>query len=326
MPGSATIAAVSWNAHLPLGLLLVAAALATPAPASAEEDFFEPIGLGMGGAVRVLGTDTSAIRLNPSAMTARPRYLAGSSYTFYGREKSHTIATGAFDSRSSPFALGTEYTAWIFEPPFVPETDLRWFPASGLEEIHDKRTWHRWDIAAAYGFAQRRVNVGLSARVVQQTFEIRAKRTFFTMDGGVTVWPLQFLAIGASVQNFIPARDPRFPIRLSPGVALDLNDVLQAEVDMVFDFTSQEQTQTDLHAGVKVTLLQAIGIRGGYYSDRQFIDNYITWGLGLRIEQARLTIDYGMRIEAGPMEKRLRPDRPEGAQRILNTVGFEFDL
>ena len=300
--------------------------LALPQRAAAEEDYFQPIALGMGGAVRVLGADISAIHLNPASMTGKPVYLGGSSYTFYGREKSHTIASGSFDSRTSAFALGIGYTIHTFDPPFDPKSDLKWYPVDTSWTPTDKRTYQRWDFAFAYGFLQRKLNVGVTARIIHQTFEIRTKRTFFTMDGGITVWPLQVLAFGISVQNFIPTKDPRYPIRLSPGVALQIENLLKIGLDFVFDFTSGEKTTTDLHGGAELTLFRLVGIRAGYFSDREFTDNYITWGLGLRIERAKLSINFGMRIEVGPMEKRLREDRPAGNQRILNTIGFDVSF
>ncbi len=314
----------------PLSIAVVAFACGVmalvPAPqAQAEEDFFEPISMGMGGAVRNLGLDAAAVHLNPASMTGKPRYVTGSNYTFYGREKSHTIASAAFDSRTSNFAMGTQYTIQIFEPPFEPELDLNWFPVNDDHEaLRDKRTWQRWDIAAGYAFWGRRFNVGLSARIVRQRFAIREDRTFFTLDAGITVWPVPFLVIGVSAQNFIPTKDDRFPIRLSPGAALELGELFRLGVDVVFDFTSGEATYTDLHAGAEVNIASIVAIRGGYYSDRKFTENYITWGLGLNIQQAKLTLNYAMRLEVGPMERRLRPDKPEANQRILNTFGFDL--
>lgn len=300
--------------------------LALPGRAGAEEDYFQPIALGMGGAVRVLGADISAIHLNPASMTGRPRYVAGSSYTFYGREKSHTVASGSFDSRTSALALGIGYTVWTFDPPFDLAADLNWYPVDSAWDVTDKRTFQRWDIAVGYAFLQRKLNVGVSARIVHQTYEIRTRRTFFTMDGGITAWPVPFLGFGISAQNFIPTKDDRFPIRLSPGIALELSDLLKIGLDFVFDFTSSDKTTTDLHGGAELTLFKLVGIRAGYYSDREFTDNYITWGLGLRVERARLSINYGMRIEVGPMNKRLREDKPAGSQRILNTIGFDVNF
>ncbi len=305
-------------------LAVLAASFLVASPASAEEDFFEPVSMGMGGAVRILGSDTAAIHLNPAAMTGKPRYIAGSSYTFYGRARSHTLATGAFDSRTSAFALGTEYTIMVFEPPFAMETDLNWFPTDGSTEVRDKRTWQRWDIAAAYGLLQRRINIGLSARIVRQQFAIRDPRTFFTLDAGVVFWPAHVFAIGISAQNIIPTKDDRFPTRLSPGIALELENFLRIGVDVVFDFMTSEIITTDLHAGAEVTLFRLISIRAGFYSDRRFTETYVTWGLGLYIERARLNISYAMRIEAGPMDRPIRQDKPEPNSRILNKIGFDL--
>jgi hypothetical protein len=304
-------------------LILLLSLLSTPA--TAQDDFFEPASMGMGGAVRNLGVDASAIHLNPASMTGKPKYIAGSNYTFYGREKSHTIASGAFDSRTSNFAMGTEYTIWTFAPVFEPETDLNWFPTQLDKEIEDKRTWQRWDIAVGYALWQRRINVGLTARIVRQQFAIRDNRTFFTLDGGVTFWPVPVIAVGVSVQNLIPTKEDRFPIRLSPGVALELPNALRVGFDMVFQNRGAgEPAYKDVHVGVEGTIVGAIHLRGGFYSERQFTETYVTWGLGLTIAQAKITLGYAMRIEVGPMDRGIREDKPDNNSRILNTVGFDF--
>ena len=120
-------------------VLLIPLTLLLSSTAQAEDDFFEPAAMGMGGAVRNLAVDASAVHLNPAAMAGKPQYIAGSNYSFYGREKSHIIASGAFDSRTSNFALGTEYTVWRYSPLFEPETDLNWFPTNPDEDLEDKR-------------------------------------------------------------------------------------------------------------------------------------------------------------------------------------------
>jgi hypothetical protein len=308
------------RALLPMCLLLVAA------PAAAEEDFFDPVALGMGGAGRILPVDASVLRLNPASMAIKPNYAGGSSYGFYGREKAHTWSSGAADSYTSEFALGTNYTMRIYEPPFDPTTDLNWYPAEGADELQDKRTMHRWDISAAYGLLQRRINVGLGGRLVNQRYEIRENRTFFTLDTGVTGAPTRWLFLAFSAQNLIPTKDSRFPTRLSAGAAVDFDQSweqpfsFKAEVDVVWDMTSQVKPVTDLHGGAEIRFLRFVAIRGGYYSDRKFLDNYVTWGLGFHTP--KFHVNYGMRIEVGPVDKRIRSDRELNPQRILWNVGF----
>ena len=295
--------------------------------AGAQDDFFEPQALAMGGAVRVLGGDTSSIHLNPASMVVRPRYVGGMSYSFYGREKSHTIAQGAYDSRTSSFALGTKYTVWEFSPPFDPTSDLNWFPVEDTEGLEDKRTWHRWDIAAAYGFLGRRINVGVTARVLRQEYELRDPVTKFTMDAGVSFFPHPRFGFGFSAQNFIPTENGRYPTRLSPGLGLLIDDFLQFEADAVFTLVdNQEKPDADLHIGGEITLFRAISIRAGYYSERQFTENYATWGLGLRVERARMKIHYSMRIEVGDMERTLRDGIPEHRNRLLHGLGFDISM
>jgi len=307
--------------------LLIASFVAPATTAQAQDDFFEPQALAMGGAVRILGGDASSIHLNPAAMTVRPRYIAGMSYLFYGREKSHTIASGAYDSRTSAFAIGTKYTVWRFSPPFDAEDDLNWFPVEDTAGVQDQRTWHRWDVAAAYGLLSRRINIGVTARIVRQDSQLHPERTFFTMDGGVSFFPHPRFGFGFSAQNFIPTKEDRFPTRLSPGLGLLIDDFLQLEADAVFTIKpEQEKPDADLHVGGEITLFRTVSIRAGFYSERQFTDTYATWGLGLRVQRAKLKLHYTMRIEVGPMDHALRDEIPEHRNRLLHGLGFDVTM
>ncbi|MCO4770384.1 MAG: hypothetical protein KDA24_10170 [Deltaproteobacteria bacterium] len=298
---------------------LVVAAI--PSSADAREDWFEPGALGMGGAVRVLGGDITAVRLSPAAMSGRPTYATGVSYSFYGRERNHIFSTGAYDSKTSPLALGSTYSVNISTPPFDPQDTLNWYVPDS--ELADTKTTHRWEVAAAYGLLERRINFGLGLRLLRHNYRLRANEVRFTMDTGVIFWPVEFLGLGVSLANFIPTKDDRHPTRFSGGVALAIPNILDVGVDAVLDFTSQDVIKADVHGGVTVKALQIVLFRAGYYGDRGFTENYITWGLGIEIPTARvkIKIDYGMRIEVGPLDEALRADRREGFQRIYNSIG-----
>ncbi len=303
-------------------MLCAAACLLFSQQAQAEDDFFEPTGLGMGGAVRILGVDSSAIRLNPAAMVGEPTYLSSLSYSYYPRERGHIFSSGAYDSRTSNFALGTNYSVRNFEPPFDPQADTLWYPVSEDASLRDKRTFHRWELAAAYAFLGRRINVGLSGRVLRREYELREDTMKFTMDSGVVFYPLPFLGLGVSSQNMIPTGDTLYPTRLSTGLGLRLPPVLKVAIDVVFDLTSASKPLTDIHAGAELRIMGLVSIRGGYYSEGRFTQNYVTWGVGLDSERVR--ISFAMRIEAGNLDRNLRDDITADGNRILNSVGIDM--
>ncbi len=313
-------------------LLLIGAALllAWPGSARADEDFFEPVALSMGGAGRVIAVDQSTLRLNASALGVRPKYLVGLSYGQTVRERAHQFASGAYDSRTSEFFLGTVYSFREFEPTLIPEEDLNWFLAHKQDEIHDQRTYHRWDIAVGYAFLKRKLNIGATVRVIQQDMLLRENRTLFTVDAGLTAAPTEFLLFAVSAQNLVPTRDLRYATRLSAGVGLDLDYNpqqrfgVQAEFDVVFDFTTAELPTTDIHAGVSVKILYFAAIRAGFFSDRGFLDNNITWGLGFVTEKFRA--NFGMAIEAGTVDRRLREDVDADQQRVVWSLGIDVSF
>lgn len=302
---------------------VVAAVALAAGSAEAREDWFEPASLGMGGAVRVLGGDIASVRLNAATMVGKPTYYVGVGYIYFGREKSHVWSTGAYDSKTSAFGLGSSYSVNIYTPVVDPANDLNWYVPD--EAVEDKHTTHRWEIAVAYGLLERRINFGLSARVLRHVNALKPNSLRFSLDTGVIFYPMPILGIGVSAQNLFPTKDERFPTRLSGGLALALPQVLDLGIDAVVDFTSQDTIRVDVHAGLTVRLFQVILIRAGYYGDRGFLDNYITWGLGLEISADRsFGIDYGMRIEVGPIDDRIRADRQEGFQRIVNSIGVHM--
>jgi hypothetical protein len=306
-----------------LSFAVLASVALLASPANAREDSFEPGTLGMGGAVRILGGDVSAIRLNPASMIGKPTYYVGVSYSFFGRERSHLWSTGAYDSKTSAFGMGSSYSLHIYTPTVDPASDLNWYKSG--EEIKDKHSTHRWELAVAYGLLERRINFGVTGRVLRHVNALEANTLRFSVDTGIIFYPLPVLGIGVSAQNMIPTKDERFPTRVSGGMALSLPHLLDLGVDAVIDLTSQETVKVDVHAGLTVRLFQIFLIRAGYYGDRGFIDNYVTWGLGLDIQaDRRFGIDFGMRIEVGPVDGSLRPDRQEGPQRILNSLGMHI--
>ncbi len=295
------------------------------ASAFAEEEWFEAAPLAMGGAVRVLGVSGSPVRLNPAAMPGNNAYIASANWRWYERERSHVLAITGYDSKTSDFALGSSYSIHIHEPPFDPSLDMRWFPTGqgeGEQRIRDKRTTHRWDIAVAYGFLQHRFSIGATARIIKQDNAIRADYSKFTLDAGAVVWATEVLGFAVVGQNLIPTKDSRFPIRLAAGAALKLAPVFKIEADLVWDFSSSNKVLTDLRAGAEVAIEGVFAIRGGYMSDRKFTDHWVTFGVGLLAPQVHINV--GMAVEAGVIEKRLRPDIAEGLQRPMLSAGIDL--
>ena len=308
-----------------LSALLLATPVALTAfagAAAAEEDFFEPRSLAMGGAVRIGGGDTGGVHLNPAVVAQERIYRTSASYQLNVREKGHRFAIGASDGKTSAFGMGTKYSIHTYEPPFEPALDVRWYQPGDLE-LEDRRTTHRWDIAFAYGFAEKKINVGVAARVIRQDNVLRDNLTRFTLDAGMTFWPVEIIGFGFAAQNLIPTTMNRFPVRLAPGFVLKIGETFRIEVDGVFDFTSHPtEKYADLHAGAEVVVLSVVSLRGGFYSDKQFLDTFVTWGLGVTLNQLR--IDFGARIEVGDMDKRLRADKPDSDSRVMISFGVEL--
>jgi hypothetical protein len=311
----------------------------------AEDDFYEPAALGAGSTGRFLPLDTSVVHLSAATMSSVPTYQGGTAYHHNLRERSHTWSSAAADSTRA-FALGTKYTVRRFEPPFDPARDLNWYPVDDLEVLRDKRTYHRWDVAAALPLLRRRLNIGAALRIVRQEFDIRTNRTFASLDASVVGRiPLGMgaggtppsLVIGLAASNLIPTRDPRFPIRLTPGVAFEMDPGwtspfgIRAEVDVVVDFTSEASTIADLHGGAEVKIMRFGLLRAGYHSGSKFSEHFVGWGGGFQLPvptqngdgQVTMRLNLGMQAQVGPVTKPLRPDVGMDRQRLTWNLGLD---
>jgi len=287
-------------------------------PAAAEEDWAGAKTLAVGGAGRAMPLDNAGITLNPAAMNnVAPRYSVETGFQRFDPTRSNVLHVSAMDCQTSMLAMGISQTFEWQRPPFDPDQDLSWYDTETVDEIDDKRRIDRFAWALAYGFAQRRFNIGAALRIYHVNDPLRGNRTPVSFDVGLSWWISPNVAIGITGGNLVPTKMEEEPRTLAAGFgAVVLGGILWFELDGVMDFDSGDKPQVDLRSGAQVRIAGQFDIRGGFASDSAFKQQYVSWGLGWSIPH--FSVSYTMRIEMGEMERRLNPDKPEAANRMLH--------
>jgi hypothetical protein len=288
-----------------------------PMGAGAVEEWVPAKTLAVGGAGRAMPLDNAGITLNPAAMVnIVPRYSAETGYQRFDPTRSDVFQASALDCQTSNLAMGISQTFEWSRPPFDPARDMSWWDIED-EELEHTRRIDRFAWALAYGFAQRRFNIGAALRVYHVQDNLLEDSTPVSIDVGMTWWISPNVALGVTGGNLIKTKLEEEPRTLAAGFgAYVLGGTLWFEADGVVDFDSGDKAQIDLNAGAQVTLFQQFNIRGGFASDRAFAEQYVSWGLGWTV--AQFSASYSMRIELGEMERRLNDNKSEGANRLLH--------
>lgn len=286
-------------------------------PASAEE-WLPAKTLAVGGAGRAIPLDNAGISLNPGAITSPyPSYCVETGFQRFDPTRSNVLHFSARDSQSSMLAMGISQTFEWSRPPFDPELDLAWYNDDETDEIEHSRQTARFATALAYGFFMRRFNVGASLRIYRIADDLEGDVTKISADVGLSWWISENVALGVTGGNLIPTHLEEEPTTLAAGFGTVLGGgLLWMELDGVIDFTSSDKTLIDVNAGAQLTLLQQLNIRGGYASGNMFEQQYASWGLGWTT--TNFSASYSMRIEIDDMERRLNPDKPPAANRLLH--------
>lgn len=297
-------------------LLLLSLALAPPA--AAEEDWTSGKTLAVGGAGRAMPLDNSGIVLNPGAIISPlPAYVTETGFQRFDATRSNVVHVSALDCKTSMLAMGISQTFEWARPPFDPSEDLSWYGVDSVEDIDDKRRIDRFAWALAYGFAQRRFNIGAGLRVYNVHDPLRGDTSPVSLDVGLTWWVSPNVAIGVVGGNLIPTKIEEEPTTLAGGFGvMAAAGILWFEADGVIDFDSADKVQVDLRTGAQLTILTQFNLRAGFASDGMFEQQYLSWGLGWTIPQ--FSVGYTMRIELGEMERRLNPDKGVAANRMLH--------
>jgi hypothetical protein len=117
----------------------------------------------------------------------------------------------------------------------------------------------------------------------------------FTFDAGAAFALGQMLTIGVTGYNLTDTGSVYAPIQLGGGVGLTLIEMLLIEADLVVDFTSHDDINEEIHAGVELFVANMIPLRAGYIHDVYYGINTI--GAGLGYVDPSFAVDLGFQYE-----------------------------
>jgi hypothetical protein len=174
--------------------------------------------------------------------------------------------------------------------------------AGGIREAYESgpsgRTFDNVDVDLYVGYAHslgKRGAFGFALKNITREVADYAD-SGFGFDAGVTYKPLADLSVGAVVRNLIAPNFRLKALKDAPPIALELG-AGYALFDLLSPSTAIEITREgfyDVGAGVELTPIKYIALRGGYYTG----DERPRAGLGFTLDYFHF--DYAMRI-GGPL-------------------------
>ncbi len=287
-------------------------------PAAAAEEWVSAKTLAVGGAGRAIPLDNSGLVLNPATVTSpTPSYSVEMGYQRHDATRSDVIHVSAQECTTSFVGMGIAEQIHWSRPPFDPTEDLSWYDADSADEITYKRNTNRFALALGYGLLYGHFNLGAALRVYRVDDSLREVPAKVSLDVGLDWWLSSNVALAVSGGNLVPTKLDEEPTTLAVGFGtVLLGGALWLGADGVLDFTSGDKTFIDLRAGGQVTLFRQLNLRGGFSSDRLFLDQFVSWGIGWTAPG--FSASYGMRVELGTMDHRLNDNKPEAANRLLH--------
>jgi len=280
---------------------LVAALLTAASPAGAQEPLegtlktMDPRPIGLGGALRASPSSTSGIYLNPATIAMARVYHLNLMYQYTGEEDIHMGGAAAVDSvTSSVIAAGvslnylrsdqrrTDHESW----------DARLALAGNIGDVFFLGLTGRYIRVEHDLESGNRGPNGLPALPSSGSQQVDG----FTFDAGAAVAIADLVSIGVTGYNLTDTGSVYAPMQLGSGAAITLLDMLLLELDVVVDFTSQEDVNEEIHGGAELFVANMIPIRVGYIYDVFFDIHTVTAGLGY--VDPSFAVDIGFQREA----------------------------
>jgi hypothetical protein len=268
----------------------------------------DPRPLALGGALRASASGTSGIYLNPATIAMVPLYHLELMYQYLSEEQMHMGGIAVVDSVTSIVAAGLSFNYSVIDQT---KTD---------HEAYDGRL----SLATKIGDM---IFVGLTGRYlrVEQNTGVanqgpggvsalpssgNQQVDGFTFDAGAALRLGDSVALGIVGNNLTKTGSVFAPIQLGGGASVTLAEMITIEANMVWDFSSHDDTNQEIHSGVELFLAHKVALRAGYVYDFYFDLHSASAGLGY--------VDPAFALDAGFM-KEIADDG-----RMALAVGFKY--
>ncbi|MBN2343628.1 MAG: hypothetical protein JXX29_19355 [Deltaproteobacteria bacterium] len=248
--------------------------------------------LAMAGALRASSSNTSAVYLNPAAMSMAKVYHINLKYQYTGLDALHNGGVVLMDSvTSQTFAGGVsfDYVRSAKEYTDFESIDGKLAVSATIRDIFFFGTTVRY-LRTAYDVESSSLGPNYTPALPRND-TVQAKG--FTFDAGMALKAGDIISIGVVGYNLSNTGSVYAPLQLGGGVSALIKNMWLIEVDAVTDFTSYDETSLELQLGTEFILKQQFSFRGGFGHDFHFDVN--SYGLGFGFTGKRLAVDLGFK-------------------------------
>lgn len=269
--------------------VLLTLCLGATAPAWAQltdDDILGARSEGMANAFHALAFDNSALDLNPAGMAQFPRLSVDIGYRINPTADASRFNVSIIDALSSKVAGGVGYA---FETADTPDSGT-------------KARSHKLVTGFGVPLVPEKLFFGFNTRYVRLNYpgdsELKDLKAF-TFDTGFLARPVQFLAIGAAVNNIVDADRPELPLTVGGGIAALVpnpggSPLAMIAGDVTADFASNDDTSVGWATGAQIAVTQSVWMRAGYSVDAASQDRGVSAGVSYVGDQ--WGIDYAVII------------------------------
>lgn len=271
-----------------------------------EDPYSAPV-MAMGGALRILGNDASAIDLNPALLASLRTSLVQSDYRFFLEHNAHQATLSTVDNTSSPVGAGV---LWRFSS----AENIPGNPRPGWEVVGEDP-----DTTLRYQAQDYKVGVGIplgnqfaigttfgwhrGKRTTEDIFDAISPSTAFLLTSSLQFRPSPLFAFALVGSNLLPTHRVELPTTATLAAAAQAGIYLMAEANLEVDFTSAADRQgiaatpelirSRFHIGGGLLAREYFPVKVGYYRDGVTGDHFLCGGIG--VSSPRVALHYAVR-------------------------------
>ncbi len=248
---------------------------------TARERLTTSRGLALGNNMVASASGTSAVWHNPAAISSAMMYAMDATYRYGNRDTTHGFQLNLLDMKSNEY-IGAEI-GYIYEHSEV---------AGSTQHYNHAR------LGLAVPLANNILSLGVTGAYEHIKLGGKKHLSQFTMDVGLMVRPVDWLAIGFSAQNLIVGDYKNImPRMISTGVAFGS---LQLGLNLMFEASFNISAEKDHIAdtgsygvGVEYVIKNMFPIRAGYRYEVESEQHVVSAGLAFRDSSGKVGLDVG---------------------------------